>query len=322
MDGIKGKIYLLLAFSLAGTSVVTGSILSEKLSSFTITTVSLGIMIFCLFPFYRIKMVQTIRLLKKNDWKLIIMQAIFGIFLFRVFLLFGVSITSTLEAGILVGTTPAITSVLAYFVLREKLSYWTALGIGFTVAGIILLQGINQSPIQLTVYHVWGNMLILGAAASEAVFSIISRRHRLKMQHHSSVQIHPMVQVLLVSIIAFILSIAPALREQPFAALQVIGLQEYMALGWYGMIVTALAFYFFYEGVKRCDAYTAAAFSGAIPLTSVLLSLFLLKEPLGLVQWAGGTLIIVSMLLIAKSHNSEIIKDINVSPEQRRLNIW
>ncbi len=67
---------------------------------------------------------------------------------------------------------------------------------------------------------------------------------------------------------------------------------------WYGLVVTALAFVFFYKGVKRCDAYTTAAFSGMIPLTSMLLSLFFLKEEIGYMQWVGGFLIISSMLLI------------------------
>ena len=45
MQSAKGKLYLTGAFSLAGTSVVTGYLLSAKLSGFTITAVSMGIVI-------------------------------------------------------------------------------------------------------------------------------------------------------------------------------------------------------------------------------------------------------------------------------------
>jgi len=311
MKNIKGKIYLLLAFSLAGTSVITGHILSETLNSFTITAVSLGIMLLCLSPFYGAKAVQTIRQLKRNDWKMLVLQAVFGIFLFRTFLLFGVNLTSTVEAGILTGTTPAITSALAFFILREKPSGWAALGIACTVSGIVLLQGINLHSLQFTTQHWGGNVLILCAAASESSFNIISRKHRATKQYDRDVQIHPMVQTLLVSAIAYVLSIIPAFMGQPLAALQTIGLKEWLALIWYGLIVTALAFVFFYEGVKRCDAYTTAAFSGMIPLTSMLLSLFLLKEEIGYAQWAGGLLIIFSMLLIGRKQKSEKTKEVS-----------
>ena len=45
MGHIQGKMYLLGAFSLAGTSVITGYILAIKLSSFMITSISLGIVL-------------------------------------------------------------------------------------------------------------------------------------------------------------------------------------------------------------------------------------------------------------------------------------
>ncbi|MGI2296368.1 DMT family transporter [Paenibacillus sp. GXUN7292] len=298
MNKIKGKIYLLLAFSLAGTSVITGYILSETLGSFTVTFVSLGIMLLCLAPFYGAETVKTIRLLKNGDWKMLILQAIFGIFLFRIFLLSGVSLTSTVEAGILTGTAPAITAVLAYLVLREMPSGWTAAGIACTVMGIVLLAGVNIYSAAFSAEHLGGNVLILCAMASESTFNIISRRHRAKQLYETGIPIHPMVQTLIVSAVAFVLSIIPALMEQPFAALQMIGLNEWLALIWYGLIVTALAFVFFYAGVKHCDAYTTAAFSGMIPLTSMLLSLLLLREAISYAQWAGGFLIISSMLMI------------------------
>lgn len=298
MNKIKGKIYLLLAFSLAGTSVITGYILSETLGSFTVTFVSLGIMLLCLAPFYGVEIAKTIRLLKNGDWKMLILQAIFGIFLFHIFLLSGVSLTSTVEAGILTGTAPAITAVLAYLVLREMLSGWTAAGIACTVMGIVLLAGVNIYSAAFSAEHLGGNVLILCAMASESTFNIISRRHRAKQLYETGIPIHPMVQTLIVSAVAFVLSIIPALMEQPFAALQMIGLNEWLALIWYGLIVTALAFVFFYAGVKHCDAYTTAAFSGMIPLTSMLLSLLLLREAISYAQWAGGFLIISSMLMI------------------------
>ncbi len=301
MKQFHGKMYLLGAFSLAGTSVITGYILTEKLNSFTITALSLGIVLICFLPFYGAKTLQTIKILTKNDWLMILCQAVFGIFLFRTFLLFGVGLTSTLEAGVLTGTTPAVTSVLAFLILKEKLSGVTVLGVCCTVMGIVLLQGINIFSAAFSVHHILGNFLIICSAASESAFNIISRKHKTGARERFALHIHPMVQTLLVAAIAFVLSIIPALLERPWVSIPALGWKEWFALIWYGVIVTALAFVFFYEGVKRCDAYITAAFSGMIPLTSMLLSLLLLKEKMGYAQWIGGFLIIISMLLIGKS---------------------
>ena len=77
---------------------------------------------------------------------MLLSQATFGIVLFRMFLLLGVRRTSTAEAGILTGATPAITAVMAYFILKERLSWLSVFGIAGTVTGIVLLQGTACSP--------------------------------------------------------------------------------------------------------------------------------------------------------------------------------
>ena len=306
MKNVIGRMYLLVAFSLAGTSVVTGRILRDKLSSFTITAVSLGILLICLLPFYWKRIKKTVDLLTCADWKMLVLQAVFGIFLFRVFLLFGVQLTSTVEAGFLTGVTPAVTSLLAFIFLKEQCSKRTVLGIVCTVTGIVLLQGAHMDKFQASAQYLGGNLLILCAALSESAFNVLSRKHRAHMKD-TSTQIHPVVQMLLVSAIAFVLSLIPLIWEDPFVEMQTIGLAEWLALIWYGLIVTAVAFAFFYAGVKRCDAYTTAAFSGIIPLTSLILSVFLLKEALGCYQLAGGALIVFSIFLIGSKQKSRQI---------------
>ena len=302
MNSLRGKLYLTGAFSLAGTSVVTGYLLAAKLSSFTITAISMAIVLICLSPFFAAKTLRTIRKLTRREWSLLFFQAVFGIVLFRMFLLFGVRCTSTAEAGILTGTTPAITAVMAFFVLKERLSGLTAIGIAGTVAGVTLLQGSSLLSVRFSGQHLFGNALILCAAASESTFNIISRKHKASEGARSTTTIHPMVQTLLVSAIALSLSIVPAFLEHPFAQLPALGWQEWLALIWYGIIVTALAFVFFYSGAKRCDAYTIAAFSGMMPLTSMLLSILFLQERIGLLQWTGSALILISMTLISRKN--------------------
>jgi drug/metabolite transporter (DMT)-like permease len=300
MKNISGKIYLMLGFSLAGTSVVTGSILTERLNGRMVTPLSLGIMLLCLFPFYGVRTIHTVACLKKRDLAVFTLQACFGIVLFRLFLLTGVGLTSTVEAGILTGTTPAITSILAFLVLKETSHTWTVPGIVCSVLGIVLIQKNPQNLTAFSMSHTAGNLLILGAAASESTFNIISRKYREEGNDTELSSVPPMMQMYLVSLIAFFLSLIPGFYKQSVLSLSSIGLREWLALGWYGLVVTALAFIFFFEGVRRSNAYTTAAFSGMIPLTSMLLSLFFLKEPIGLNQWAGGGFIIFSMILIGR----------------------
>jgi drug/metabolite transporter (DMT)-like permease len=304
-------LFLFGAFTLAGTSVISARFVTGKLGTFTITAVSLFFALLCLLPLTGRKTGKAIQQLSKSDWAHLFVQALFGIFLFRMFLLLGLLHTSSTEAGILTGATPAITAVLAKVLLKERISRKKLIGILCTVTGVFLVQGIFMPQSKFALEHLIGNLLVLCASVCESLFNTCSRIAAVKAQSHLEKPIQPMVQTVLVSAIALFLCIIPALFEHPVQLLAKAGLQQWFSLVWYGVFVTALAFMFWYAGIKQCPVSTAAAFSGMMPLTSLLLSVLLLGEHADLWRWCGGILIILGMVLIgySKSQAKKSLKD-------------
>ncbi len=290
----SGPIFLTAAFALAGTSVISARLLSGSVGTFTITAVSLCFALLVLLPLCRRKLMPTVRQMTLTQGVMLVLQALFGIFFFRLLLLQGMLRTSTAEAGLLTGATPAVTALFAWLFLKERISPRSLTGVLCTVAGVLLIQGLTTG--RLTPEHLWGNLLVLGAAVSESVFNIISRVSAVKAPQTSPN--NPIVQTTLVSALALIFCITPMLFEQPLTALGAIGFTQWLALGWYGVFVTALAFICWYAGIKRCPASTAAAYTGLMPFTSLMLSVLLLGEKAGLWQWAGGALVILGIVMI------------------------
>lgn len=293
----SGPIYLCCAFTLAGTSVISARLVSGKLGTFTITTVSLFFALLFLVPICWKRLIETLRILSGKDFLFLVVQALCGMFLFRMFLINGLRQTSAGEAGILTGATPAITALLAMVLLREPVSGKKLAGIIGTVGGIVMVQGFLTPGDHFSMEHFLGNMLVLGAAACESLFNIFSRVLVVRTGAAEKHQFHPAVQTAIVSGIALLFCMIPAVLEDE-RSLAGIGVIEWLALFWYGVFVTALAFIFWYAGIKRCSAFTAAAFSGMMPFTSMLLSVALLGEVPGWRQWSGGILIMAGMILI------------------------
>lgn len=291
----SGPLFLTAAFALAGSSVISARLLSGHLGTFTITAVSLGLALLALLPLCRGKLMQNLRCMSVSSGIMLVLQAFFGIFLFRLLLLQGMAQTSTAEAGLLTGATPAVTAALAWVFLKERISPRGLIGIVCTVAGVLLIQGLTAGRM-ISADHLWGNLLVLGAASSESVFNILSRISAVKAEQTKPLD--PFVQTAFVSALALLFCIVPMLLEQPLTGLGAIGLTQWLALVWYGVVVTALAFICWYAGIKRCSAGTAAAFTGLMPFTSLVLSVLLLGEQAGAAQWAGGALVIGGMVLI------------------------
>lgn len=300
-------LFLAGAFSLAGTSVVTARYFSGSLGLFTITAVSLFLALFILLPLSWKELARAGRRLLWKDWMLLFLQALFGIVLFRFFLLSGLELTSSAEAGILTGATPAVTVVLAVLLLRESTDRLALLGIASTIVGIGLLQLVSSTGAvgTFSLDHLAGNALVFCAASSESLFNVLSRKFAAASGTTQREKLHPMAQTALVTAIAFALSAVPALFERPAAALPGLTWTEWLALAWYGPVVTALAFIFWYAGIQRCRVSTAAAFSGLMPFTSLLLSVTLLGERSFWLQWAGGVLVILGIVLIAGRRQPE-----------------
>jgi len=299
-----GKLYLTGAFSLAGTSVVAARYVSGQLGVFTIAAVSMAFALLLLLPISYRKLRETLRVLTLRQAGTILIEAFFGMFLFRFLLLNGVSRTSALEAGILTGATPAITAFLAWAILRETVGVRSLIGILSTILGVLLVQGIANAGFAVDRSHLVGNLLVVGAAASESLFNIVCRTSVLK-KAASGNPLDPMVQTTLVTAGALLLCLIPAAFEAPVVRLSQLGIVAWLALVWYGVFVTALAYLCWYAGIKRSGAFTAAAFSGLMPLASMLHSTMLLREKADVFQWLGGACVIAGMVMIGlKKENS------------------
>lgn len=297
MKKFAGEIFLAAGFILAGTSVIAAHWVSGKVGTFTIVAASLFIAVLSLLPFTVARIGSFLKHITRKMWLLAFLQALFGIFVFRYLLLLGLNYTSAGEAGLLTGVAPAATAILAIMLLREKPGLRGLLGLFSTVSGIILIQGIALSGIGLSMAHFIGNSMVIGAAFSESLFSILSRYSSLKTDVDTEVPFNPIMQTVLVATIAFVLCLVPAFFEHPVVSLYSLDIKGWLALIWYGAFVTSLSYVFWYAGIKRCSASTGAAFSGLMPFSSLMLSILILGEHPGWFQWVGGSMIMLGMVL-------------------------
>ncbi len=302
---MQGPLFLFFAFTLAGTSVVAARFLTGYLGVFTITAASLMIAMLFLLPFRLKKLMQAIKRLGGRDYVFLGVQALFGIFLFRLFLLNGMTLTSSAEAGMLTSAAPALTAVIAVTVLKEKLTAKKVLGIGLTASGVLLVQWAANGGGGLIEEHLWGNVLVILAAACEALFNIFSKAFSQGGRHAQRKPMDPAVQTIMVSFMAMVLCMLCAVGETPFTSLAALPLSGWLALLWYGVFVTALSYICWYAGIARCGALTGAAFSGMMPFTSAALSILLLKETLAPLQVLGGLCIMGGMIWLGMSTSGE-----------------
>lgn len=218
-----------------------------------------------------------------RDWAYLSLIAFTGMFLFSVFLLYGLRLTTATEGGIVISTAPAILAVSAFLFMGERLTALRALAIALAVAGMIALRagGGNSGASS------WlGNLLVFGAAVGEALFTALGKAVARTLP--------PLAIATYVTVLGLLMFLPFAAWEAwrfDFAAVNPL---DWLPVIYYGVFITAGAFWLWYWGIARVPASTAAVFLGILPVSAVALSYSLLGEPfrwshlIGLAAVLGG----------------------------------
>jgi len=69
---------------------------------------------------------------------------------------------------------------------------------------------------------------------------------------------------------------------------------------YFGIVVTVLAFLLMYQGLSKVPASSAGVLTSVLPLSSIILSFFILKEEVLLSHVLGMLLVFVAIFVISK----------------------
>lgn len=118
--------------------------------------------------------------------RLIFLESFLGNFLFTVCMLFGVSLTTAVAAGVIMASIPTMVALLSWVFLRERIGLRVWLAIVLSVTGIALfslskqeLDTQSSQGLDADFPHksAWlGNVLVFGAVVCEAAYAVIGKK--------------------------------------------------------------------------------------------------------------------------------------------------
>ena len=260
---------LCLAMVFAGSSVVVGKLIVADFPVFLASELSLIVALFVVAIVHIVRMKPLPRLGRK-DLLFLFLQTLFGLFLFRIFVLYGLDSTSAIEAGIITSTTPAWVALIAFFFLKERISSSKWLGVILIIVGIAVLNISGKSGGAVVSAHFLGNLLIVGAVIGEALFTIFRKS--------VSGAVDALSGTTYVILLGALLFLPFALYEFSQFSFGGVSASSWLAVVYYGAFVTVASFFLWFDGVSKVSTATAGAFTAVMPLSALLLSVLLLGE--------------------------------------------
>jgi len=227
--------------------------------------------------------------------RLLFLESLLGNFLFSICMLFGVSLTSAVSAGVIMASIPAVVAIGSRVFLRESITTRVALAIACAALGIGLLAlapapaGAHAGPAAAASMPWLGNLLVFCAVVCEAAYAVIGKSltGRLGPKRISA----------LINLWGFVLS-TPfglwfALRFD-FGAVS-IGLWSLLLV--YALAASIWTVWLWMTGLKSVPASQAGVFTVMLPVSAALVGVLVLGERLSTVQGLAFALALLGVVL-------------------------
>lgn len=296
---MKGTAIAFISIALFSLYAVFGKMLLTNVSPFTILLLNqmlAGIILVLILDL--IKRIHELKDISKKDIKHIYIISIFSSIVAPLLFLVGLGLTSATNT-ILIGKSEAVlTSILAVFVLKERITIHQIIGTLIMFTGIIIIATENFS---LGMSFNIGEFLILISALSYAVGTILFKKHI----HHIAPEIIITLRNLFGASMLFIISI---FMIDFSSVLQVMGINFITILLWLVILTTIIGQYLWYKALEITSATNVSIAGLTSPLIAIFYAIVLLNESLISSQIFGGILIMAGLIIIEfhiKTNHSE-----------------
>jgi drug/metabolite transporter (DMT)-like permease len=254
--------------------------------------------------------------------RLVFTESLLGNFLFSICMLYGVSMTTAVNAGIIMAMIPAVIALMSWAFLRERISLRIWLAIACGVLGIILytlsnselfrhkihwlesylphLNGnirLNFAPVAVaapikeqSLETSWlGNLLLFGAVLCEAAYAVIGKK--------LTAALSPKRISALINAWGFAMMTPFGIYMAWSFDFQSVSFGSWSLLVFYALAASVWSVWLWMTGLRVVPASAAGIYTVFLPISAAFMGVFVVGESLNALQIAGFAWALLGVML-------------------------
>jgi drug/metabolite transporter (DMT)-like permease len=230
----------------------------------------------------------------RGEWPMLASMGFVGVFVHQMLQVYGLSLTTAVRTGWLIGVIPIWSAVLAAIFLGESFGARKLLGLLVGAAGAVLVITRGRLSAELLALpSTRGDLLILASTLNWAIYTILGRG--------TIKRLGPARATAAAMLVGWAMMI-------PFFVASV-GWTEYRALsstGWLAVLflgvgASGLGYLFWYTGMERLETSEVAVFLYIEPLVTLLAAVSLLGETVAPSTILGGILVLTGVFIVQRT---------------------
>ena len=202
----------------------------------------------------------------------------------------GTKMSTAANGALVTSATPAFVLIFAYRLLGERISVTRVMALVVSTVGVVAVIDPRNAALDVSVC--WGNLALLGAALTWALYSVLIR------------VVTRDLDVLVVSLVAFLggLPISMPAGALELATIGAGEITPWVIVGvlFLGIVCTALAMFLWNRAFALIDASRASLTFFAQPVVGTLLGGLFLHDPITPLFVLGGLLIGAGLVLASR----------------------
>lgn len=218
--------------------------------------------------------------------RLVFLESFLGNFLFSICMLYGVSMTSAISAGVILASIPAVIAVMSWVFLGERISprMWTAAACAVVGLGVLALAK-SESSVHATpgladghaIGSPWlGNLLVFAAVLCEAAYTVIGKKLTGALGPKRISSLINLWGLALMTPFGFYLALS-----FDFAPVRP-GI--WLLLVFYALAASVVTVWLWMTGTRRLPAAQGGIFTVMLPISAALVGVLALGESLSGMQ--------------------------------------
>jgi drug/metabolite transporter (DMT)-like permease len=288
----RSTAYLLLTLTMAlwGSSLVVARAAHEIVPPLAFTFWRWVIAVLVLLPIVWRKLPGMMPIIRRS-WRRLALLCGFMV-VGTTFSVIAVNYTTAINASLINGSQPIVTALVAFLVMRERLSLRSGLGVLAAFIGILIMisQGRLQVLLDLAVSS--GDLVMLVAVLGWAFYAV--ELHR-QPEHPSG------------SVLLFFIACTGLITVLPFYIVETIFVREFVpsrngvaAIVYLSVAATLLAVYLWNLVIRSVGAMQAALFLNLIPVFGATFAMLFLGESLYAYHLVGAALVFSGIVMAVR----------------------
>ncbi|MDG5789913.1 DMT family transporter [Evansella sp. AB-P1] len=278
-------IYVMLALATSswGSAFIAGNYATRDFEPITVAFLRFFFAAIILIPIMLIKEKKH-RRPKGKEWLLFVSLGLTGIALYNICFFIAAKEAPIVKSSLFIASNPVLIILLSALFLKEKITVRNIFGLclALTGAAIIITEGQFIHVFRAGFQPI--DIVLLVAVVCWALYSVLGK---VALQRFSSL-VSTTYAIVFGTIILFPFALAETSTSQIIHATPL----TWASILHMSIVVSVISFIMYYQGIRTIGAAKASIFINLMPLSAVILAIFLLGEPLLPVHILGAIFVL------------------------------